>query len=82
MWSELLPKCVGGTIEDHDAPGQAAGITGYTLMDDWVEVQTADGWGFGGKLGMTGIIAGPSPSTFVMRSPYMAATITMPTDKP
>ena len=82
MWAELLPKTVGGTIVDHDMPESPATIIGYRVTDDWVEVQTDHGWSFGGARHCTGINAGETPGTFIMRAPLLAATITMPDLRP
>lgn len=77
MWAQLLPKFVGGTIEDHDAPGEPAVITGYTLNAAVVGIHTAE-WSFGGSRRSLGIAAGQTPKVFELRGVGMAATVRLP----
>lgn len=78
MWAELLPKMVGGTLTDHDAPDEPTPITGYELTDQWVEVTGRD-FSFASAREYIGINATGVPGRMVLRTAFgMSATVDMP----
>ena len=79
MWSQLLPRCVGGTIVDRDDPlRRATPIVGFELTRTHVYLLTP-AWKFGGDRRMFHVVAASS-SAFQMRGPGLSAIVTMPMD--
>jgi len=67
MWADLLPKLVGGTMVDDDAPGEPTKIIGYELTETTVYIKGED-FDMGGARQFWGISADANyPGRFFLR---------------
>lgn len=78
MWDKLLPKMVGGTITDDDAPNEPTEIIGFELSESRVVIKGKE-FDFGGARQYIGVQAGPVEGTFRVRG-YggLSAVVKMP----
>lgn len=78
MWSELLPKLVGGTLTDHDCPDEPTKVVGYELDDKRVVI-TGEDFTWGGKRDCF-FLRGLTATTVELIGPAgMSASVTFPT---
>lgn len=77
MWSELLPKMVGGTLIDHDEPNSPTEIVGYELTETHAYIKGRD-FDFGGSRRYMGISANGQPGSFRVSGYGIEATVRMP----
>ncbi len=80
MWSQILPKMVGGMLIDDDAPNDPTEIIGFKLTESIVMINGKD-FDFGGAREYIGISSDPTrPGTMFIHGYCMAATVVMPTE--
>jgi hypothetical protein len=60
MWADLLPRFIGGTLIDDDAPTVRTKIVSFTLTDEYVEI-IGEGFSVGGNRRYFGVSATSEP---------------------
>jgi hypothetical protein len=79
MWSDLLPKMVGGLMVDDDAPYQPTEVVGYKLSDEWVEI-TGQEFSFRAKREYVNATRFVSGLVRIQTTFGEACTVTLPTE--